>query len=297
MPLDDELADVELIVGTVAEWKRFAQRHPEFLAERGRLTQIARLIFQRDYEGDAADHIIFGLGYLCWQDFQEVLTLAGNGHGFGALKIIRGLFERLVTLRYLQEHPDEVGAFREFEHVRAYKAANELHQTLGDSVVPDDLLAKYKAERDRVLPDFMRDCTCVKDCPHKVPMHTWHKLDPVAMSAKVDTGLRTVAFAAYYMALAETHPTLMAVATRQTFKEGGGLSFANEMQAQHANADWAVCMAHTMMLNAFGTELEHFPALQPVVGQMFEDAKLAFLSIWDESKQPETALSGGFDNT
>jgi hypothetical protein len=290
---DDELADAELIVGTVAEWRRFAKRHQEFVAESPRLAQLARLLFERDYVGNKVDHVISSLGYLCWQDFQEILTLAGNGHGFGALKILRGFFERLVTLRYLQDNPGEVEVFCQFEHVRSYKMANEIHQTLGEDYMPAEKLAEYKAARDKVKADFMRECTCAKDCPHQVPMHTWTVLDPVAMAGKVDNGLRKHAFAAYYMPLMETHPTLGAIASRQSFAEGGGMSFAEERQKAQDNADWAVCMAHTMMLNALGTELEHFPDLQPTAGQIFENAKAAFMSIWDESKQPTAALSSG----
>ena len=44
------------------------------------------------------DRVLFWLGNVCREDFSEILLLAANGYGIGALKLFRGLYERVVTL-------------------------------------------------------------------------------------------------------------------------------------------------------------------------------------------------------
>ncbi len=38
------------------------------------------------------------------------MQLAGNGYGYGALKLLRSLFEHAVTLAFLSENPTQVDA-------------------------------------------------------------------------------------------------------------------------------------------------------------------------------------------
>ena len=40
------------------------------------------------------------LGRICVEEFNEILLLAGNGRGVGALKVLRGMFERAVYVRF-----------------------------------------------------------------------------------------------------------------------------------------------------------------------------------------------------
>ena len=41
-------------------------------------------------------------------DFWSIILLCANGYANSAKQILRGMFERVVTLSYLAKHPDEI---------------------------------------------------------------------------------------------------------------------------------------------------------------------------------------------
>src|SRR5262249_31250028 len=54
-------------------------------------------------------------------DFFDIVLLAVHGYGFGALKLLRPLYERVVTAMYLMAHPAEVKDFSDFADVHAHR--------------------------------------------------------------------------------------------------------------------------------------------------------------------------------
>jgi hypothetical protein len=62
-----------------------------------------------------ADLVIFYLGRMATDDLGEILILSGNGRGFGAYKIVRGMYERIVTSMYMEKNPQPYRARRSSE--------------------------------------------------------------------------------------------------------------------------------------------------------------------------------------
>ena len=56
----------------------------------------------------AADKVIFYLGRLAVEDFSEILLNASNGYGVAGLKLLRPMFEKVITMMHLIRQPDEV---------------------------------------------------------------------------------------------------------------------------------------------------------------------------------------------
>jgi hypothetical protein len=50
-----------------------------------------------------ADRVVFYLGRVAADDFSELLILSGNGYGIGALKVLRGMYERVVTAAFIMK--------------------------------------------------------------------------------------------------------------------------------------------------------------------------------------------------
>jgi hypothetical protein len=96
--------------------------------------------------------ILFSLGLFCWDDYQEVLLMAAHGRGFGALKVLRGMYERTVTLAYLHKNPDESFDFYLYEHIRNFTMANELKQSLGR------MCRSARSSCKRFAPGEMKSC-------------------------------------------------------------------------------------------------------------------------------------------
>jgi hypothetical protein len=98
--------DIKAQFGFRQEWGHFANSHQLFLKCFPNLQAALRTAFIR--KGtlvQLVDRIIYFTGRLCAEDFMEVLLLCGNGYGIGAMKILRGMYERAVTARYLHANP------------------------------------------------------------------------------------------------------------------------------------------------------------------------------------------------
>ena len=98
-----------------------------------------------------ADRVVFGLGRVIADDF-EVITLAGNGRGIGALKILRGIYERIVTFVYVAKNPAEARAFAEDDVMKKWKlwkSSLEVWPDLKESA-PAGKVDELEAEHRRV---------------------------------------------------------------------------------------------------------------------------------------------------
>src|SRR5260370_1856477 len=89
-----------------------------------------------------ADRVVFGLGRIIADDFGELLVLGGNGYGIGAYKILRGMYERLVTAAYIAKNPSEARPFVEDDAIKKWKL---WQQTL--EVMPD---LKHTISKERI---------------------------------------------------------------------------------------------------------------------------------------------------
>ena len=93
---------MELDFGQTAQSDMFFAQYPKFCPAFARLITLSNKCFGREYKSrNSLEGICFGLGHACRDDFIEVAFLSVHGHGGGALKILRGLYERAVTLDYL----------------------------------------------------------------------------------------------------------------------------------------------------------------------------------------------------
>lgn len=72
------------------EWHRFNAMFPTFVQRYQAIEDMRDTVFQRRAVGERIDRVIFGLGWSCFEDFQEIMLLCGNGYGIGAIKILAG---------------------------------------------------------------------------------------------------------------------------------------------------------------------------------------------------------------
>jgi hypothetical protein len=91
--------------GYKAEWADFIRRHPRFLARFPALQEQIQQVFARRFAtNQPAERAIFVLGRQTAEDFSEVLLNVGNGYGVAGLKLLRPLFERVITMMQLIKH-------------------------------------------------------------------------------------------------------------------------------------------------------------------------------------------------
>lgn len=167
--------------GVREEGEAFVRRHSRFFERFSNLKQALDIAFIRTGQsGGPAGRVVFLLGRLCVEDFMEILLLAGNGYGIGAQKIVRGMFERAVTARYLHLNPDETQRFLDYHWVQQHKLANAIQTTIGRDVLSAEILDDVRANFERVKNDFL--VTACEQCGRTDLNYTWSRMDLVSMA-------------------------------------------------------------------------------------------------------------------
>ncbi len=261
--------------GIPEEWARFVEAHQSFFEKFPNLiTTIEEVVMRSESDFAPADRVIFFCGRLCVEDFMEILLLCGNAYGFGAMKILRGMYERAVTARYLHLHPEEAEDFVDFYWVGQHRLSEAIRKSFDKDVLGEkkaDVEKQYEAVRER----FMVACP---KCGHERVNHTWSKLDFVSMAAATGR-LGNLIVPAYYLPLRHAHSTMSAILDRLDRTKNESLEFEGGPQREVAGR--TLMTAHDLLLNMLDLHIEHFnlSALSSMVQNSMND----FLIIWGRS--------------
>jgi hypothetical protein len=267
------------MAGRPQEWSDFERRHGLFLERYTNLQAALQAVFARTLTTSSkADRLIFLLSRLCVEDFEEIFLLAANGHGMGALKILRGMYERVVTARHLQHNPNEADDFLDYHWVQRHRLLSELRASFGEAFLAETedrakRVEEIQREYDRVKDRFkINKC---KVCKTTQINFSWNKLSLVAMAEKTGGALRSLTYAAYYLPLEQVHSTMGAILARLRDSSGG---VTYDEAPQRAQSDTALQFGHLLVLNALGLQGDHFdlPAAKPLLDQAFQD----YRDIW-----------------
>ena len=205
---------------------RFAARHGAFLTSLDSLKNAFGALSSSlaGKEGDLIGIVLFYLGYLAWEDLNEILVLCANGLTTGAQKILRGMFERAVTTGYLQKHPDEAELFWNFFWVDQHKLAAGLEREFPGffpQAKLDEISQKYGHVKGLYQVPVCEKCRLpdCKECSETRTNYTWSKKDVVTMAGDVGIPLHMIK-GAYYVPMRETHPKATAIIERIKRFEG-----------------------------------------------------------------------------
>src|SRR4029077_3039462 len=153
-----------------------------------KLVGLANKCFsQRPRPTNQVETVCFGLGYACRQDFVEVIFLAVNGYGGGSSKIIRGLYERAVTLAYIVNNPDKAERFIRYAAIQEHRLLESAlkvvtEKEFDDLVGAPNTAAEIRNRYKQVKNEFqIADC---KTCGTTRVQPTWD-LDVAAMVHKL----------------------------------------------------------------------------------------------------------------
>jgi hypothetical protein len=179
MPVDErtpELA-IDFELGETKKADEFFDRNPAFFSAFERVTQLANRCFGRPIPTDTeANRICFELGQTCLQDYLEINFLGVNGYGTGAMKLLRGLYERAVTAAYLILFPEKAARFQQYTAIHNHKAIQRAQKVTPEAL--KELLSEFgvtidwfKDEYEKAKPDFQEN-NCQK-CGTKRIAHAW----------------------------------------------------------------------------------------------------------------------------
>ena len=262
------------IIGSSGEWQDFFKRHPLWPEKFKLLHNTFERVFIRQIAPKGpADKVIFLIGRLCVEDFSEVFLLSGNGYGFGALKILRGLYERAVTSGYIAKHPDQAEAFLEYHHIhqgKMLKHAKPLLEKTRNQISPEELKTSdelYKTHKGKFREPLCKKCNTYRT------RFSWSPLDLASMSRDVD--MEELYFAGYYFPTLQSHATASSVMSRLKMKTDGHISFDPDPQREWS--DRALVAAHNVIIRVLIIQNKYFNLL---FDDEIEQRNNDFLEIW-----------------
>lgn len=272
------------IVGFPKEWHSFFDRHPSWPLVLKNLHQILEQIFIRNVElSSRAAKIVFFMSRLCVEDFNEIFLLVANGYGFGSLKILRGFYERVVTIAYISTNQDEATNFLEYHNIHRGKLLNHAESFFGnlENYLDKDEIAEAKNDFAKYKDKFTQ--TECKKCNTKRLMHSWSKLDLASMAKKTD--LDKLYFPGYFYPTLQAHATTSSMIYRLKSSEDYPVSF--DEKSQPDVADRSLIIAHNLIIRLVHIQNEFFELnLSKELERLNEDFKL----IWDRDSDGQSSI-------
>jgi Family of unknown function (DUF5677)/Crp-like helix-turn-helix domain len=199
-----------MVFGNQQAQDEFNRDHAAFIEHVPYLRDTINAALELSHDRDLTWHdvAVLSLARMAFEDFRQILLLCSNGETTGGMKILRGMFERVVTARYLDRHPKEADAFINYFPISRYKEANAAREFLSE-----EKLKEIKAERDEVIGLYEIRERC-KDCnrEEKRINHNWTRVDTPRMAELAGIKLPTVT--GYYLPMQETHATLASIMRR-----------------------------------------------------------------------------------
>lgn len=258
-------------VGDPDAQTRFMERYKPFLIEYPELSNLLKKVFLRALDNPPEDEIkaidsivdddprvlafdekvlasriIFYLGRIAADDFGEVITLSGNGRGFGAYKVLRGMYERIVTAAFIAKNPSEAQPFMEEESIQNWKlwqSALRVMPEIKDRYTTDEIQGleeKYKAAKATKVASMCKKCGQPKTD------EAWTRVDLATMAQRADANLAVLYGWCYLEPTFHSHATGSSISRRlKRNDENTGWTF-REITEKEART--ALQLAHNLIL-------------------------------------------------
>lgn len=276
----ESATDRTLTVGLPDEWHAFADRNRQFFDRFDNTREVLNALFDREWSSEEpVDRVVFAAGYLAVDDFLEILLVCGNGEAPAAQKLLRPMFERVVTLQYLAKHPEEVDSYLDYYWVTQRKLANAIETTFQPGLLNANDVEEVKQHYDEVKGKYqVTDC---EKCGTTRVNVAWTPKDVITMAK--DVGMKDFVVPAYYIPMQFTHPSVKAMLGRMTITDDG---FTFTPRIDSVNADKVFCAAHALLLHAVAVQVDHFKLDEALWKRVEQD----FLATWKRDRVgPPTA--------
>ncbi len=278
--------DYSFEFGRPDERTQFAKDHRRFLECIPNLREAAKVSFTRKFPIlTNGDYIILALSKLCLDNFMEIMLLCSNRFGDGAFIILRSMFEKLVSARYLHTHPEEAESFMNFFFVHMRTVKNQIASTYGEDKISESYKNIVETNFDQVRDEF----TFTNGSGKERTKSSWSDRNFVDMAIHV--GLKDFIVPAYYLPIERAHPSVPPVmAQSKDIGEGKRVLFDENPERERDISSDALVIGHKLLIEMFILQHEHFQddALERLIGQSLQD----YTNAWEGYKKASSDKSG-----
>src|ERR1700712_5380775 len=113
-------------------WTKFNEEYPHFIEVYGDTHQVAlQLVLASGQLDSIANRVVSELTWTAMQEADDILLLCSQDRPWGGLRLLRGLFERTTTLKYLVQNPEQIQAFVEYDAADRKAILDGTEKTIG----------------------------------------------------------------------------------------------------------------------------------------------------------------------
>lgn len=230
-----------------------------------------------------ANRSIFYLGTIAADDFGEVITLSGNGRGFGAYKIVRGMYERVVHALYMAAHPSESRAFVESSSIDKLKYISRMLRDFPEmkNRYNDEFMAQLAANTAAARAK-RKESICSK-CNQPVTQQAWTRVSLDVMAKEVEPTLEVLYPQICLEGTQQSHANMLGM-ERRLIEKNGSYTYKN-ISEDEARA--ALHLAHHLIVKLLWTQNDYF---RLGLDEAVRDRTQAFISIWKRKPEPITDI-------
>jgi hypothetical protein len=197
----------KIVVGDTDIQESFRRVFDNFLREIEKRQSLIERIFYRTEDFAAMPLLkryMYVFGVRSYQDFKEILVLMEHGLPTGALKIVRGMYERVVTCIYFSKNANSVEDFAAYDAVHKRKLLMRLPKEVFEGLLPPETSRKVEDEYKAVKARFTK---VMCECGREGLMPSWSQLDTYSLALKADKQLANLYGAAFLLPTLHIHST------------------------------------------------------------------------------------------
>jgi hypothetical protein len=213
------------------ESEAFLLRHPTFHEAFYRIIQLSNQTMGSRSVHSRLEDVCHRLANTCRGDYLESFFLGMNGYGTGATKLLRGLYERAVTLAYILKYPEKVDRFVHYGAITEYKTIEQARKLFSDeeidAVLRDNSVTDVKKRFDEFKGEFVGK-------KNKVAI-SWER-DFASLVRDVGEPFQEYYLSAYLLPNSDVHATVACLIQE------------NERQERKAKTDFTLTMANAIFL-------------------------------------------------
>lgn len=218
------------------DFKTFRNRHPAVLRALNEMAVgfVGLMELVKQQAASEVNNVLFLLVGASWREFEEILVLALNGYGSGAMKLLRALYERSVTTQYLMKFPDKVRQFSDFTHVHWQKLLIDADQTGVGAELSKERREEIESTFAKVEQQFT-EVVC-KPCNKTRLQGSWTKKPVPTQAREINEQLGHICFQSYLMPTFFLHTTLWGI-TKQMKEHPDG---TRELHSEGSESHYAI---------------------------------------------------------
>jgi hypothetical protein len=108
-------------IGTEQQWQPFFDQYPGLMDALNALIEISAKYAEPVPLPSLAHKIVFALAQVVLEESWEILLLVANNYKNGATKMLRGLYERVLTIAYIGQNPEKAQRFFDYGFIQEHR--------------------------------------------------------------------------------------------------------------------------------------------------------------------------------